>query len=59
MESKLMFDVKTLRISLQAGAKCLEDINRCEGLTKYAKGRLDHMNEIIDKLLKIEEANKE
>ena len=54
-----MFDVKTLRVSLQAGADCLEKIDKEEGLTKYAQGRLNCMNEIIAALLKIEEANKE
>lgn len=59
MESKLMFDVTTLRVSLQAGADCLKKIDDAEGLTKYAKGRLALMEEIIETLLKIEEANKE
>lgn len=59
MESRLMFDVKTLRVSLESAAAVLQFIEDNEILTKYNKGRLSCMNEIIETIKAIEEANKE
>lgn len=56
MESKLIWEIKTLRTILQAGVEVMNSIERQnEGITKYSAGWRDgrqNVVEYLDRILK-------